>query len=58
MHTCCDPILHAWFTRERLFKLGLRHGVHCRRTPGLIEEIKKAQWWSKGRRVLTGETYR
>lgn len=58
MPPCCTPVLHGWFVRERLDKIGLRHTVDCSRTPGLIEEIKKAQWWNNNRRILTGEAYR
>ena len=55
---CCVPVIHGWFVRESLFRIGLRHTVDCSRTPGLIEEIKKGQWWHKGLKVLTGVTYR
>lgn len=56
--SCCTPILHGWFERERLARIGLRHTSWCHTTPGLIEEIKKAQWWQKGAKVRTGEVYR
>ena len=55
---CCTQILHAWFAREGLHRLGLRHGVDCRRSPGLIEAIVKGAWYAQGRKLRTGETYR
>lgn len=57
MSACCSPTLHGWFVRERLFRIGLRHGPDCREQPGQIERIKLAQWWHNDRKVATGEVY-
>lgn len=53
---CCESELHAWFVREGLYKIGLRHtGVHC---AGKIEGLVKGAWFHQGRYLKTGETYR
>lgn len=55
MGSCCTPVLHGWFVRESLFKIGLRHtGVFC---AGRIEAIAGGDWFVDGRQVKTGEVY-
>lgn len=53
---CCTPVLHAWFVRETLYKVGLRHtGVRC---AGRIDGLVKGAWRNQHRRLLSQETYR
>lgn len=57
MRHCCNTVLHAWFVREGLHRVGLRHGKDCRILPMQIEELGKNAWRSQGRRVKTGALY-
>lgn len=54
---CCTQTTHGWFKNEGLFKVGLRHGSECLRSPGLIEGMVKGAWY-QGRKLRNGETYR
>jgi len=55
---CCTQVLHGSFAAEQLQRIGLRHGVDCPRSPGLIEEIARGAWFYQGRQLKTGATYR
>lgn len=57
MRTCCTTVLHAWFVREGLHRVGLRHGKDCRILPLQIEEIRTREWRAQGRRIKTGAVY-
>jgi hypothetical protein len=57
MAACCTPILHGWFVREELHRVGLRHSIDCQVQPGNIEAIGKRAWRTQGRKIRTGEVY-
>jgi hypothetical protein len=53
MTSCCTPVIFAWFRKEGLHKLGLRHrGPRC---AGQVDEIAKAPWLSRRQALLTGQ---
>lgn len=53
---CCEPELHAWFQRETLFKIGLRHtGSRC---AGRIDGLVRAAWFDQSRYLRNGEVYK
>lgn len=50
---CCKPDLYAWFKGEALYRIGFRHaGVYC---AGRLDVIQKGPWFSRGRKIPTGE---
>jgi hypothetical protein len=54
---CCRPMLHGWFVREALYRIGLRHTVDCTERPSEIEELVKGAWFHQGRHLRTGKVY-